>query len=369
MAEDQDAGEKTEPATARKRQEAREQGTVARSQDLVTAMMLLAAFLVVYFTSDLMLDQFSTLSLRSYEALGSERLDFEQVVSMGVTCLWFIVIFIMPLAAVVLVMGIVVNIAQVGFLISLKPLAPDAGRVNPWKGLTRIASRRGLMRFLLGLLKLTVVGVVLGSGYMSLVNGQDSVSLFAIIHTDLRGAIALFMATVFSLGSKAAAALLVLALIDFAYQRWQHSNDLMMTKQQVQEELRRMEGDPKLKFRRRRLQQKLALQRMMQDVPKADVVITNPTHVACAIRYLEREMSAPRLLAKGQDHLALRIRELAVAHGVPVVEQAPLARLIYQSTEVGDEVSPDLYQPIAEVLAYVFQLRRRGNGVGGRRTP
>lgn len=360
MADEQHVGEKTEPATPRKRQEAREQGTVARSQDLVTALVLLVAFLVVYFTSDLMLDQFSGVSLRSFTALGSERLDFEQSIEIGVACLWFILVFILPLAAGVMAIALAVNVAQVGFLVSTKSLSPDIGRVNPWKGLTRITSKRGLMRFVQGLFKLVIVGIVLWTGYLELVDGASAPNLFAVIHTDLRGAISLFLATVFSLGARATAALLILALIDLAYQRWQHSQDLMMTKQEIREEMRRMEGDPKLKERRRRIQQRLALQRMMQDVPKADVVITNPTHVSCAIRYAEKEMNAPRLLAKGADHVAQRIRELAIANGVPVVEEPPLARLIYQSTEIGQEVPPDLYQPIAEVLAYVFQLRRKG---------
>ena len=142
------------------------------------------------------------------------------------------------------------------------------------------------------------------------------------------------MRTVYSIS------VLVLAILDFAFQRWQHEQDLKMTKHEVREELKRMEGDPKLKERRRRIQQRLALQRMMIDVPKADVVITNPTHVACAIQYDEKEMRAPRLVAKGRGLLARRIRELAVEHGVPVVEKPPLARLIHDTTEVGDEVPP-----------------------------
>ena len=215
------------------------------------------------------------------------------------------------------------------------------------------------MRLVFGVFKLVVVGTVLAQGFRSIMSGEGTENLLILLSLDPFGAFDFANIALFTLGMKAAGALLVLAILDYAFQRWQHEQDLMMTKHEVREELKRMEGDPKLKDRRRRIQQRLALQRMMIDVPKADVVITNPTHVACAIQYDEKEMRAPRLVAKGRGLLARRIRELAVEHGVPVVEKPPLARLIHDTTEVGDEVPPDLYKPVAEVLAYVYRLGHR----------
>jgi len=235
-------------------------------------------------------------------------------------------------------------------------LTPDIAKLNPIKGLQRIFSIRGLMRLAFGVLKLVIVAFVLYIGYRKLFDADSDGSFLVLLYVDLQQAIILANAALFKTGGMACIALLVLALLDFSFQRWKHEQDLKMTKQEVREEQKRMEGDPKLKERRRRLSQQLALQRMMQDVPTADVVITNPTHYSCAVRYKEDQMRAPRLIAKGADHLALRIRELAREHGVPVIEEPPLARMIYSTTEVGDEVPPELYNEVARVLAYVYRL-------------
>ncbi|MEM7168392.1 MAG: flagellar biosynthesis protein FlhB [Planctomycetota bacterium] len=359
MAEENSAGEKTEQATARKREESRQQGTVAKSQDLNTAILLVAAFLVLFFSFGTLFERLAGICSRSYVALGSERLGFDHASFILGQSLEFVLTSILPLAITVTVISLLVNFLQVGVMVTTKPVAPDVNRINPVKGLARIFSKRGLMRFLFGILKLSVVGVVLVHGYRQLADPEAEQSLYAVLHYDLTQSLAFSREAIFSLGMKAAVALLILALLDFAYQRWQHEKDLMMTKQEVRDEMKRMEGDPKLKEKRRRMQQRLALQRMMHDVPQADVVITNPTHVSCAIKYDESEMTAPRLLAKGQGHLAHRIRERAAEHGVPIVEQPPLARLIYETTEVGEEVPPQLYQPVAEVLAYVYGLQKR----------
>lgn len=359
MAGAESSGEKTEQATPRKRQESREQGTVAKSQDLNTAILLLSAFMVLFFVFSTLIERVMGVCMRSYEALAEERLDFDQSSFLLTQMTEFVLTTILPLSIAAAVVALLVNFMQVGVMFSSKPVMPDPNRLNPIKGLGRIFSKRGFMRFLFGLMKLTVVGAVLIHGYLQLIDREAEQSLYAVLHFDLVQTLAFTREAIFSLGMKAAVALLILALLDFAYQRWQHDKDLMMTKQEVRDEMKRMEGDPKLKEKRRRMQQRLALQRMMHDVPKADVVITNPTHVSCAIRYNEAEMTAPRLVAKGKGHLAHRIREKAAEHGVPIVEQPPLARLIYDTTEVGEEVPPQLYQPVAEVLAYVYGLQKR----------
>ncbi|MFQ5654579.1 MAG: flagellar biosynthesis protein FlhB, partial [Planctomycetota bacterium] len=319
MAEELWSGEKTEPATPRKRQESREKGQVARSTDMNTAVLLLAAFSLIYLLAERVVAGLSGLELRILDTLSGGRVTFENVVTFGSAGIGVLLRLMLPLVLSLLAIGLATNLLQVGFLITLKPIQPDLGRINPLKGFGRIFSRRGLMRLLFGLLKLVVVGVVLVDGFRDLIDPAGERSLLGLLHVGLWEAVSASNSALFGLGARAALALLVLALIDFAFQRWQHSRDLMMTKEEVREELKRMEGDPKLKERRRRIQQRLALQRMMADVPKADVVITNPIHVACAVRYREEEMRAPRLLAKGKEHLAHRIRELAVATDADVV--------------------------------------------------
>lgn len=359
MAEEQFVGEKSEPATPRKRQEAREKGNVARSQDLSTALLLVAGCLAVFFLAGWYMDRSCGVLLRCLEDLGEDRLDQSQVVVMTTALIGDLLVTLAPVAAVALVVALAVNFLQVGFLVTTRPLEPDLSRLHPAKGFQRIFSRRGLMRFLFGLVKLTVLGAILMHGFDGLIAPHLPDSVLQVMHIELPDAVNYSVSAVFGLGMKAAVALLVLALFDLAFQRWQFEKDLMMTRQEVREELKRMEGDPKLKERRRRIQQRLALQRMMQDVPRADVVITNPTHVACALRYDEATMHAPRLLAKGRGVIAHRIREIAAAHDVPIVEQPPLARLIESTTEAGQEVPPELYGPVAEVLAYVYGLRQR----------
>ncbi len=319
-------------------------------------MLLLTGFLLVFFLTGHLLRGTAGLEERIFADLAVSRLSIENVAAQGSSGLLYILTLLLPLAAGLFIAAAAVNVAQVGFLVTFQPLTPQLSRVNPLKGFGRIFSRRGFMRLLFGIFKLNVVGIVLYRTIRSRVANDSPESLLALITLEPLGAMKFASDALFQLGARASAALLALALLDFAFQRWQHARDIMMTKQELREELKRMEGDPKIKERRRKIQQRLALQRMMFEVPKANVVITNPLHVACALKYDEMSMSAPRLLAKGKGYVAHRIRETAAAHEVPVVERPALARLIYATSEVGDEIPPDLYQPVAEVLAYVYRL-------------
>ncbi|MFN0059546.1 MAG: flagellar biosynthesis protein FlhB [Planctomycetota bacterium] len=366
MAEELFSGEKTEPASQRKRQEAREQGQVARSADLNTAAVLIAAFATLYVTADWLVRSIAGLMRGSLGQVAEWRMTTDSVQLVGIEQSLALLRMCGPLALAVGVAALIVNFVQVGFRITTQPLNPDPKRLDPIRGLQRIWSKRGVARLLFSLVKIAIVGTVLYLGCLRLLSSSHSDNVLQYFTNELPNSILMSNETMFRLGMEACIALLVLAILDFSYQRWQHEHDLMMTKQEAREELRRMEGDPKLKDRRRRLGQRLALQRMMQDVPKADVVITNPTHFACALRYESANMRAPRLVAKGAGHVAQRIRELAILHDVPVVEEPPLARLIYTSTEVGEEIAPELYQQVAEVLAYVYRISGGKRGVGAR---
>jgi flagellar biosynthesis protein FlhB len=258
----------------------------------------------------------------------------------------------LPFVACVSVASLAVNLAQVGFLWSTESLAPDPARLDPVAGLGRLASLKGLARLVGGLLKVSLVGAVVGWTLWNERRRLSDLGDFAF-ESVLGTAVDLM----FTLSFRAALALLVLAILEYGYQRWQYERDLRMSKQELREELKRFEGDPKVRERRRAIQRQLALQRMMQEVPKATVVITNPTHVAVAVRYLQPEMEAPVVVAKGAELLAQRIRETALEHGVPLVERRELARALYASVEVGREIPPALYQAVAEILAFVFRMK------------
>ncbi len=365
MAEES-AGEKTEPATPRKREDARQKGQVAKSQDLTTAILLLSAFCLIFTMAETLVAELGQMFRTAFNGVADARLTFENVSYYGAEGLRFLVVLLAPFVGGLFALAFLISLLQVGWVISTTPLQPDISKLSPIKGFQRIVSMRGLMRLAFGILKLVIVGAVLYVAYQKLFDPLSDDSFIVLLYVDLPQAIALANVALFRTGGLACLALLVLALLDFSFQRWKHEQDIKMTKQEVREEQKRMEGDPKLKERRRRIAHQLALQRMMHEVPNADVVITNPTHYSCAISYKDKEMRAPRLVAKGVDHLALRIRELAKENGVPIVEEPPLARTIYSSTEVGDEVPPELYNQVARVLAYVYRLgkRRQSAGVG-----
>ncbi len=265
-----------------------------------------------------------------------------------------------PVLAVVLVAGLAAVWAQVGWNFTLQPLTPNLGKLNPIGGIQRMFSGRSVATMLLNLGKLALVGSV---AYATLIGSADRI-LYAS-QLEFESVVVVTMQLMYTLALRLILVLLVLAIIDFVYQRYRHEKDLKMTKEEVKDELRSMEGDPVVKQRRRRVQQQLALQRLRRDVPKADVIVTNPTHIAVAIQYDADTMPAPRVVAKGGDYLALRIRQIAAQLSIPIVERPPLARLMYAEVEVGQYIPEKFYQAIAEILAYVYRLSGKSLTGGG----
>jgi flagellar biosynthetic protein FlhB len=266
---------------------------------------------------------------------------------------------LLPFLLLLLVIALVGSYVQSGLVMSWKKLKPDLSNLSPAKGLKRIFSKDSLTRTGMGLIKMTLVAAVAWVTIAPRVGALVAAGMApvgGVFHfgANLIGTLALRLALV----------LLLLGLIDYLYHRWSLNQTLKMTKQEVRDEMKRMEGDPLVKQRRRRVQAKLAMQRIGLDVPRADVVVTNPTEFAVALRYDEATMSAPRVLAKGQDLLALHIRQIARQHGVPIVQRPPLARALYAACEPGDEVPATYYRAVAEVLAYVYQLARAGRAAG-----
>ena len=350
MADERDE-ERTEPATPRRREEARERGQVARSADLSSAVILLAAVLALQFLGRPMIGGIFASTASVLEGLALVDGDPAAVLGQFGGAFTAVLLGFLPFVGIVLAAALAANLVQVGFLFTAQPLAPDFDRLNPVSGLGRLLSVRGLLRLVAGLLKLAVVALVV---FWTL--WAERVRLVELAGRGFEQILGIAVDLMLVLSLRAAIALLVLALFEYGFQRWQYERDLRMSKQEVREELRRYEGDPRIRERRRAIQQQLALQRMILGVPQATVVITNPTHLAVAVRY-EKSMEAPVVVAKGAEQLARRIREAALDHAVPVVERKDLARALYRTVEVGQSVPPGLYQAVAEILAYVYRLK------------
>jgi flagellar biosynthetic protein FlhB len=343
--------DRTEPATPRRREEARERGQVARSADLTSAVVLLAGVLALRFAGRSLAEGLGASATTVLGGLAGVDGDPAALAAQFGGAFTAVLLGFLPFAAAALAAGLAANLFQVGFLFTAKPLAPDLDRLNPAAGLARLFSLRGLARLAGGLLKLAVVGLVVfwtlwaERGSLAELSGRDV--------EQISGAAVGLMGT---LSLRAALALLALAAADYGFQKWQFERDLRMSRREIREELRRYEGDPRIRERRRALQRQLALQRMVLAVPQATVVITNPTHLAVAVRY-EKTMDAPVVVAKGAEQMARRIRESALESGVPIVERRDLARALYRGVEVGQTVPSALYQAVAEILAYVYRLK------------
>ena len=351
MAEDR-SDEKTEAATPRRREEARERGHVARSADLSSAVILLAAVLGLQFFGRGLVERLFRATSSVLENLGGIDGSRENLLlHFGGACTAALLGFL-PIVLVIVLAAIGVNLAQVGFLFVAEPLAPNLERLDPIAGLEKMFSIRSAARLLMGLLKVALVGVVV---FMTI--WAERARLVGLLGHGFEEILSYGTGTMLTLALRAVLVLLALAIFEYGYQKWQYERDLRMSKQEVREEMKRFEGDPKIRERRRAVQRRLAMQRMMQKVPKATVAITNPTHLAVAIEYRKDEMEAPLVVAKGAEFLAHRIREIALEHGVPVVEKKELARALYKSVEVGQTIPVELYQAVAEILAYVYKLK------------
>lgn len=353
MAQD-DAGEKTEQPTPRRRQEAREEGQVPRSTDLTASIGLLAALVLLNMLGPGMFERMLGLIREMADVSDISGTALQTwIARAGYTAAAILLPFLLAL----MILTAAGTLGQTGLLFVPKKLIPKLENISPVKGLRRLFSFDPLTRTGLGLFKMGLIALV---AYYTVIGQIQAVVGSGTIAPG--GILALSSGILFTLMLRLALVLLVLGLIDYFYQRQKIEKRLRMNKQEIRDELKRMEGDPMLKMRRRRAQAKLAMQRVATDVPRSDVVVTNPTEYAVALRYDEATMNAPRLLAKGKDLVALRIRQIAHEHRVPVVQRPPLARGLYASCEVGDEIPAAYYRAVAEVLAYVYQLSGRAAG-------
>ncbi|MEM1011338.1 MAG: flagellar biosynthesis protein FlhB [Planctomycetota bacterium] len=354
MPDDQDQ-EKTQDPTPKRRQEARQEGNVAKSQDLAASVVLAGSLIALWILGPRLWESILNVTFVSIAELPPrEATRVEGVMAMAKTIVLEIALGMGPIMLVLAFAAVAGNVIQTGFLVAFKKLEPKAEILNPFAGAKKLFfAAKTYVGFAMNLMKL--IAVTLVAWWAVSTELGKIVGLQRIDPAAVAPAAAM---SVLIVAAKVAAALLLIAIIDFFYQRQRHEKDLRMTHQQVKDEMKKMEGDPEVKKRRRQIQMQQAMRSIAQDVPEADVVVTNPTHFAVAIKYDEDSMQAPRVVAKGADLMAQRIREVASANGVPIVERPPLARGLYGAIEVGQEIPEDFYAAVAELLAYVYRLER-----------
>ena len=354
MADNDRDQERTEQATPRRREEARKKGQVAKSQEVASVAILLAC--LTYFNFDSarlvrkMMDNLSGF-LRSS---GTLLINTNNIQSLAVGWVYDFFILIAPLLLTVLMAGLLANFVQVGFMFSAEALAPRFSKIDPFKGFQKLFSLKSFAELIKNLMKLFIVSYVAYVTVKGEIDGLPSLMDRSI------GDITVYMGEIsFKIILRTSWVLLVLAVLDYVYQRWEYEKGLKMSRQEIKDEFRQTEGDPLIKARIKRIQREMARKRMMAKVPKADVVITNPDHIAVALEYNQLKMSAPVVIAKGAGFIAERIRELARQNNVPVIENKPLAQVLYKMVKVEQVIPENLYRAVAEVLAYVYGLKER----------
>jgi len=346
-----DDAERTEAPTPRRLSEARQHGQIARSADLNAALGLLGGLLCLRWFGPGLVSSLISFLRENLGERDPQAVGHIDLVSVMVSILMTVLTSVGPILIGLVVVALIANLMQVGWLFTWDPLTPKLNKLNPMNGFGRLFSSRSVVQLAINLVKLFVIG---GVAY-SAIHGRGGQIMAAFDMED--GELLVMIATLlFDVGIRMALAMLLIAMIDYIWQKWRHVRDLRMTKQDVKEEMRRMEGDPIIKQRRRRMQLAATLQKIRSTVPKADVVVTNPTHFAVAIGYDAESMGAPRVLAKGQDYIAMKIREIAALHRIPIIERKPLAQALYKQVEVGEEIPEQFYKAIAEILAYVYEI-------------
>jgi flagellar biosynthesis protein FlhB len=344
--------DKTEEPTAQRLEDFRKEGQVAQSKELSSLLVLLAAMGVMYGLGPTLAADFLNFMRRIFIEAATVELTADRIGPLLKLCLSQAAYVVLPIAAAGFIAGALGSLVQFGFLFTWQPLQPQASRINPLSGIQRIFSLATLMEAVKSILKLTAVCTVT---YLLL--ESEIVGSASMMDMDSNQFVSYMSSSAFKLVGGVCVGLFVVAALDFTYQKFRFRKKLMMTKQEVKRDHKQHEGDPLLKARIRSIQRETARKRMMQEVPKADVVVTNPTHFAVALRYDGEKMAAPRVVAKGKDILAQRIKEVARKNGVPMVENVPLARALHKSVKVGGAVPRSLYQAVAEVLAYVYRLK------------
>ncbi len=347
------AGEKTEPATEKRREEARQRGNIAKSQDLDSVIVLLAGFLALRSfgpTAVAMIGEYFhyvlSAALTTELTSGNTLILLSQMLVVMARCL-------APIFATVILAAVIANVLQVGFLLTFEPLMPDLERINPIAGLQNLFSWKAIAELVKSIFKILVVA------YIPYATLRDEMPTFIrLIQLEPLAGMIVLVRILFTMAVKIILVLLVVAVADYWFQWWRHEEDLKMSKEDIKEEYKQREGDPKVKAKIRERQRKLATTRMMAEVPKATVVVTNPIHIAVALQYVQGDSGAPRVIAMGTDLIAEKIKEVARQHGVPIIENKPLAQALHRMVDVGDEIPRELFEAVATILAQVYRMKQ-----------
>jgi flagellar biosynthetic protein FlhB len=347
-------GDKTEEPTPHRLREAREKGQVAKSKEITTAFLLLLSYYAFRYLGEYIWGNLTQMAQTIFQLI-PEAYDFNlffagYLLLIGLRCMAFV---LLPLFGIIFIAALTAEAMQTGFLFTFDPLTPKIERVNPFEGFKRMFSMQGLVELVKSLLKILIVF------YIAWYAAKDDLSyIVVLVEAHPWEAIVLGGNIAFKIAIRVGMFYVLVAMLDYFYRRWEYMRNLKMTKQEIKEEYKRLEGDPLIKQRMREMQRQVAYQRMMAAVPQADVVVTNPTHIAVALKYNQNKMKAPLVLAKGERKVAAEIKSIAEESEVPIVENEPLARSIYRTARVNQEIPQELYQAVAEVLAYVYKVKR-----------
>jgi len=353
FADDSPTGQKTEEATPHRRQEARKQGQVGKSADLIGMLVLLASFGVIYFSGKFIVDEMIRYTATQYGQL-RWALDEQAMSKMIINFITTILMVVGPIALGAVVATLAAGFYQVGFEFTLEPMELNLGRLNPMNGLQKMISPETLFELAKSIIKVLSVVYI---PYYYFTNNLHQFPKF--IALEPRQVLEKAGPMAFDLAIKVLIVMLVLAVIDYYYQNYQFEKSIMMSRYDIQQEMKMQEGNPQIKQEMRRRARKIAMAKMMSEVPKAQVVVTNPTHFAVALAYDSENGGAPVVLAKGADAIAQRIRQIATDNNIPIYEDRPLARALYDQAEVGDEIPAELYEGVAKILAFVYKQSGR----------
>lgn len=359
MAEE-DQSQKTEDPTARKLSKAKQKGQVGSSQEVKNWVILLGGTMMLAMLAPWMMRGVTNMSLIFIEQPDSITVEFGAMAPLLSQVLLKVAVIVAPVFGVLMLMALVANVAQSGLIYAPSKIKPDWKKVSPFSGLKRMFSLRSVVEFLKGIFKLSVVTMV---AYGMAIPFVDDIAVMP--DYSIAAMLDKLHVVVISITTGAVIVMTVVATLDFLYQKFEFTKSMRMSRQEIKDEYKDTEGDPHVKARIRKLRTERAQQRMMANVPEADVVVTNPTHYAVALSYKMDDMQAPRLVAKGVDSLAFRIREVAEEHDVPVVENPPLARALYAAVELDEEIPVEHYQAVAEVIGYIMKLKGNAPGDGG----
>lgn len=346
------SGEKTEQATPKKKQEARKKGQVAKSNELPGAFIMFFSFLAFMMFGGFLKERIFKLLTGILTDYMNTEVTLGNITPLFNSLMMEVLLMLAPIFLVSFVIAILGNYMQIGFLMTGESLKMSFNKINPIEGFKKIFGLRAVVDFLKTMLKMILIGYIV---YTSLWGEKEK--LLNLADMPLDSTLKYVANLTVMLGIKIGLALVVLSVFDYMYQRYEYEKNLRMSKQDIKDEYKKTEGDPLIKGKIKEKQRKMALQRMMQEVPKADVVITNPTHYAVAIQYTAGSMEAPKVLAKGTDFVALKIREVAKENGIITMENRPLARALYDQVEIGQVIPHELFQAVAEVLAYVYRMK------------